>query len=165
MPSRKQAEAALRKAHDDLEARVIERTAELAEANVTLSREIEERKHAEQVLAESAEQLRILTSRLLDAEERERQRISAELHDELGQALTLLKFRITSLKKSFDKDSQVFEEDCESLLHYVDATIENVRRISQDLNPTIVEEFGLSFALEYLFEEFREHYDPAVLFN
>ena len=158
---RKRAEVALRKAKDNLEARVIARTAELAEANVTLSREIEERKHTEQVLAESTKQLRVCTSRLMSAEERERQRISAELHDELGQSLTLLKFRITSLKKSSDKDSQVFEEDCESLLHYVDATIENVRRISQDLSPTIVTEFGLAFALEYLFEEFREHYDPS----
>jgi PAS domain S-box-containing protein len=128
---RQQAEEALRKAHDDLERRVLERTTELAETNI----------------------------KLLDAEERERRRISVELHDELGQALTLLKFKVNSLKKSFGKSSEVFADDCEALLHYLDATMENVRRISQDLSPTIVEEFGLSFALEYLFEEFREHYD------
>jgi len=157
---RKQAEDALRKAYDDLEARVIERTAELTEANITLNRALEERKHAKQAFEESAEQLGILISRLLDVEERERQRISAELHDELGQALTLLKFKITSLEKSFGKDPQIFAEDCESMLHYVDGTIENVRRISRALSPTIVAEFGLSFALEYLFEEFREYYDP-----
>jgi signal transduction histidine kinase len=156
---RKQVEEALRQAHDDLERRVEERTAELAEINVTLNREIQERKRAEQVLEESAQQLRILTSRLLDAEERERRRISIELHDELGQALTLLKFRISSLKKSCANTNQAFENDFGSLLQYLDATIENVRRISLDLCPTIVEEFGLNFALEYLFEEFREHYD------
>jgi len=128
---RKRAEHDLRKAHDDLELRVMERTAELAEANI----------------------------KLLDAEERERRRISIELHDELGQALTLLKFKINSLSKSFGENVEVFQDDCESLLHYLDATIENVRRISLDLSPTIVAEFGLSFALEYLFEEFREKYE------
>jgi signal transduction histidine kinase len=128
---RQRAEDALRKAHDDLERRVVERTAELAEANM----------------------------KLLDAQERERHRISIELHDELGQALTLLKFKINSLSKSFGESREVFAEDCESLLQYLDATIENVRRISLDLSPTIVAEFGLSFALEYLFEEFQQHYD------
>ena len=124
-----------------------------------MSKEIEERKYAERELEESSQQLRILTSRLLDAEERERRRISLELHDELGQSLTLLKFKVNSLRKTYGKNHELFEDDCESLLHYLDATIENVRRISLDLSPTIVEEFGLSFALEYLFEEFREHYD------
>ena len=128
---RQRAEEALRKAHGDLERRVTERTAELAEANL----------------------------KLLDAQERERRRISIELHDELGQALTLLKFKINSLSKSFGKAREVFDADCESLFNYLDATIENVRRISLDLSPTIVAEFGLAFALEYLFEEFREHYD------
>src|SRR5947209_5143456 len=83
---------ALRQAHDQLETRVDERTAELARSNAVLQIEIAERKRAE------AARQRLLR-RLVTAQEEERRRLARELHDQLGQHLTALMLGLQSLKE------------------------------------------------------------------
>ena len=90
---RRQMEEALRKSHDELEARVQKRTAELDERNKELTIEIVERLKMEQALQESKEQLRILASQILSAQENERKRIALEVHDVLGSSLSAIKFK------------------------------------------------------------------------
>jgi PAS domain S-box-containing protein len=151
--ARKGAEDALRQAHDEMERRVLERTNELALANLDLQFEVEERRTAEAALRQSQEQLQALTSQLLDAQEAERRRISLELHDELGQALLLLKFKLSALVNKPEKKSQTLDKEYDLLLHELDGIIENVRRLALDLSPTILEELGLSSALRFLLEQ------------
>ena len=162
---RTRAEDALRQAHLELETRVEERTGELAEANEKLRKQIEERKLAEQALRESGERLHILSSRLLTAQERERRRISLELHDELGQSLTVLKLQMRSIEKHLPADQTTIRQDCENTLQYVDQIIENVRRLSRDLSPSILEDLGLTAALRWLIGDFKEHSEIHVSFN
>jgi len=69
--------------------------------------EISERKRAENSLRESEESLRNLSNQILHAQEEERKRISLELHDEVGQALTGISMNLESLKKNGDAKSQV----------------------------------------------------------
>ena len=154
---RSHAEDALRQTHAELERRVEERTAELAEANEKLRKEIAERKLIEKALRESGERLHILSSHLLTAQERERRRISLELHDELGQSLTVLKLQIRSIEGNLKTDQEALKENCESSLQYVDQIIENVRRLSRDLSPSILEDLGLTAALRWLVEDFSRH--------
>jgi two-component system sensor histidine kinase UhpB len=151
--ARKGAEDALRQAHAELERRVLERTTELALTNLDLQFEVEERRTAEAALRQSKEQLQALTSQLLDAQEAERRRISLELHDELGQALLLLKFKFSALFNKSEKKSQTLKKDYDLLLHDLDGIIENVRRLALDLSPSILEELGLSSALRFLLEQ------------
>jgi PAS domain S-box-containing protein len=130
-------------------------------------RDVAERKEKEKALKESEQQLRFLSSRLLIVQENERRRISKELHDELGHALMILKFQIGSVETKLAKSKKGLRKDCESLLQYVDVLIEDVRRLSWDLSPTVLEQFGLSIAIKNLLEEYRNHYEvhwtPAQL--
>ncbi len=158
--ARKRGEEALQKAKDELEKRVEERTAELTSAYQKLLREIEERRQAEQALQESTQQLRTMTFQLLTAEESERRRISVTLHDELGQDLIFLKYKIVNLDKKLQNGNRLKTEYTE-VFQKLDEIIEKVRQISRYLSPTILEELGLTAAIRHLFEEFCKHYECA----
>lgn len=126
--------------------------------------DITERKENEIALQESEEKLRALTAQLMTATEQERQRISMELHDELGQALMYLKFEMGLLaqKQAAGGGTNFLEADINSLLDYVNGIIENVRRLSQDLSPGVLEELGISSAIRYLLEEFSERHPIRI---
>jgi PAS domain S-box-containing protein len=125
--------------------------------------DITDRKQAEEALRESEKQLRYLSSQLLTIQEQERKRISGELHDELGQALAVIKLRINFIKRRLRKDQPVMNEDCEGTLQYIDQVIENVRRLSRDLSPSILEDLGFSAALRWMVSEFLKHDHPLKI--
>ena len=155
--ARSSAEESLRKAHRELERRVQERTAALVAANEQLRSEIAERHAAETALRETSERLRILSSHLLTAQERERRRISLELHDELGQSLTVLKLQLRTINTRLKDRGRDLFDNCEEVLQYTDDIIENVRRLSRDLSPSILEDLGLTAALLRLSDDFGKH--------
>jgi signal transduction histidine kinase len=99
---------------------------------------------------ETDKQIRHLSSRLINAQEVERRRISMELHDELGQALNATKLHMRAIEKGLKKDQGAIREQCETLISYMDSIIENVRRLSLALSPTVLEELGLTAALKWL---------------
>jgi PAS domain S-box-containing protein len=115
---------------------------------------INERKRAEEALRRSESQLRHLNMQLLTAQETERKRISRELHDELGQALTVMKLHMGFIRKGLAKDQDGLKEECDKGTSYIEEVIENVRRLSRDLSPTILEDFGLSAAIKGLITTF-----------
>ena len=98
---RHQAEEALANASKELEKRVEERTAELLTANKLMKKMLDEGKRAEEKLTKSRERLRNLSGRLQSMLEEERTRISREIHDELGQALTALKLDLSLIRRRF----------------------------------------------------------------
>ena len=121
-------------------------------------RDISERKLKEKILQESEEQLRFFSSQLLIVQENERCRISKELHDELGPALMILKFQLSSIETRLPKNKKTLRDEFETLPHYLDDIIENVRRLSWDLNPAVLEQFGLATAMKNLLGDFGKHY-------
>ena len=73
-------------------------------------RDISERKLKEKILQESEEQLRFFSSQLMVVQENERRRISKELHDELGPALMVLKFQLSSIEARLPKNKKALRE-------------------------------------------------------
>ena len=127
--------------------------------------DITERKQAEEALKETEKQLRYLSSQLLTAQETERRRVSRELHDELGQSLTVMKLRLNFIEKNLLNHQTDLKRECENGVQYIDQVIENIRRLSRDLSPTILEDFGLSAALRWLINNFAKNYTIKVILN
>lgn len=142
----------------------------LHDMNRMLSAELAERAMTEQRLRASEENLRALAGHLQSVREEERIHIAREIHDELGQALTGLKFDINALAKGCASDPAVAERSA-NLGHAIDRIINSVRRIASGLRPEVLDEIGLSAAVEWQAREFSRrtgircavHVDPAFV--
>src|SRR6266516_2764569 len=124
-------------------------------------RDITDRKRAETQLRDSREQLRALAAYLQSVREEERTRIARQVHDELGQTLTVLKMDLAWLNKrmaevSDSDDLKQFEEKLKELPGHVDASIATVRKIATELRPQIVDDLGLEAAVEWQVQEFEK---------
>jgi signal transduction histidine kinase len=99
-------------------------------------------------------QLRALAARLQSIREEERKRVSREIHDQLGQALTAIKIDVSSLIRGFpDKEIKELNR-VPSILNSVDGAIQTVRRIATELRPGMLDDLGLVATIEWAGEEF-----------
>ncbi len=160
--ARKQAEEELKRTHGELERRVRARTADLKATVEQLQREVEERRQAEEALRESEEEMRFLAAQIMKVQERERARLSRELHDGLGQALLVFKLTLRSIQKQLPARDKELRQDTNFALQYIDEIIEDVRRMSHNLSPTVLEDIGLFSAIRNLCDEFRRLNDLEV---
>ena len=126
----------------------------LHDMNRILSAELAERELTEQRLRSSEENLRALAAHLQSVREEERIHIAREIHDELGQALTGLKFDIKTLAKSCGDEPATFADKSQALSLQIDRIINSVRRIASGLRPEVLDEIGLSAAVEWQAREF-----------
>jgi PAS domain S-box-containing protein len=154
---RRRAEDALRAAHSQLEARVAERTAELARSNEQLLTEIARREVAEQ-------DRRRLQQQLTTVQEDERRRIARELHDQLGQHLTALGLGLKVVKEATPNPSPEWDR-----LHGLQALTDRVGRevhhLALELRPTALDDFGLPAALANYAEGWAERTGVEVDFQ
>ena len=148
-------EDALRRSHDDLEQRVVERTQDLAQANTELRR---------------------LSQRVLEVQESERRVIARELHDEIGQALTGVKMMLELLESHADQAASASTATSTPLTAKrlpqlseirasVGETLQHVRDLSLDLRPAILDSMGLLPALVWQFERFTRQTGIVVKFH
>jgi PAS domain S-box-containing protein len=141
---RKQMEQALRSSNDNLERVVAERTAELQAANT---------------------RLRALTRDIVSTQEEERRRVSRELHDEAGQALTALKLSLQSIQSDLPVDSGTYRQQLGEAVTLTDTTLEQIRMLAQDLRPPALEAAGLNATLEGLCREFAHRTQIQVSYS
>jgi signal transduction histidine kinase len=155
-----QAKHEIKRLNEQLEQRIIERTEELGTTNQELRREITERNRAEKKLKATSEQLRALSAALQSTREEERTRIARELHDELGSALTGLRWDLEEidglLSAAATKTDMVeLPEKIATILRLVDDMVDAVRRISSELRPSILDDMGLVATIEWAAKQFE----------
>jgi len=118
--------------------------------------DITERKQMEEQLIRSREQMCNLSAHLQSAREEERTRIAREIHDELGQVLTALKMDVYWLSKRIPKDQESLREKTQSMSGLIDVTLQSVKRISAELRPGLLDDLGLTDAVEWQAQEFQK---------
>lgn len=123
---------------------------------LSVIRDLTERITAEKELAESYEAIRKLTSYLQNIREEERTNIAREIHDELGQQLTVLKMDVSWLKKKIAVPDEPVKSKLKDLTTMLDETVKTVRRISSELRPSLLDDLGLVAAMEWQLGEFEK---------
>jgi PAS domain S-box-containing protein len=128
-----------------------------------IGRDITVQKRAELALRESQEALRRsrdqiqdLAGRLISAQEEERRRISRELHDDLHQKIAALAIAISSLQRRLPNDAGRIRDDVARLQRRTIMLADDIRRLSHDLHPAILEHAGLVTALRSHVAKFSE---------
>lgn len=125
-------------------------------AILSLAKDITEQIVAENNLRESYEDIRRLNAHLQTIREEERTYIAREIHDELGQQLTGLKMDASWLIKKVDPKEITQLEKLTDMINLIDDTVKDIRRISSDLRPGILDDLGLLAALEWQSSEFEK---------
>ncbi|MHB9072826.1 MAG: PAS domain-containing protein [Desulfobaccales bacterium] len=118
-----------------------------------------QRRLVEEILRESEERLRYLTSQLLHAQEKERRYLALELHDDLGQSLMVLKMQLRAIEKTVPPEQWRAKEECVHCLDYLNGVIDNVRRLARNLRPSVLDDLGLAAGLRVLGEEFCKYHE------
>ena len=121
-----------------------------------LANEVTEQYLAEEKLKEAYEETRRLTEHLQNVREEERLHIAREIHDELGQLLTVLKMDVSWLKRKLQPAADPVKEKLQELLSLIDVTVKKVRHISSELRPSLIDDLGLVAAMEWHMEEFEK---------
>jgi PAS domain S-box-containing protein len=121
--------------------------------------DITARKQAERALQDSQRELRLLSAQLLTAQEEERARIARELHDSVGQSLSGVKFIAESaLIRERQQEFGSVREALELFVPKIQQTIEEVRRLSMALRPSILDDLGLLETISWHCQEFQSSY-------
>ena len=130
---------------------------------VVAIRDITLRKQADDALRRSREQLEVLSKRLIDAQEIERSRLSRELHDEVGQALTAVKLNLQMMDRL--TKSRIVKERVADSITIVDSAVDEVRNMALDLRPSVLDDLGLEPALRWYTKRQAERSGVAVHFS
>jgi PAS domain S-box-containing protein len=124
---------------------------------ITTGIDITDRKNAQKAMEESLQQIKSLTQHLQNIREEERTHIAREIHDELGQQLTVLKMDIAWLNTKLENEKELVKEKLNDILILIDNTVTSVRRIASELRPTMLDDIGIAAAMEWHLHEFGKH--------
>jgi signal transduction histidine kinase len=123
--------------------------------------DITEIKEVERKLKLYSDQLRRLSAHQEKVRENERIRIARELHDELGQMLSVLKMdvflAVEKSREQFDgKAGNEFLKEFKTIIERIDTIIRSVQRITSELRPEVLDDLGLEEAIKWQVQEFEK---------
>jgi PAS domain S-box-containing protein len=133
-------------------------TAGVVVGSVNMLFDLTERRRGEEALRQSGEELRALARRIEFIREEQVVRIARELHDVLGQALTMLKLLVLSLQRQLEQyTGEPTTIESREALELIHQAIQNVRDLCVELRPPVLDHLGLGPAIETLAAHFRTH--------
>lgn len=135
-----------------------ELTGELSIRNKKLEAELKRRLRVEKELREKEKQVRLLSQELLLAQEKERQRIGLDLHDNVAQVLSSLKFICESMLEEVAASPSNLPNCRARVVDILQQSIGAVREVSYNLQPPTLAQFGLSLSLKQYAEEMAERH-------
>lgn len=132
--------------------------------------DVTEQKEREEQLRIYSDKLRKLSERVERTREEERIRIAREIHDELGQMLTVLKIDMSmykeNIKRKVSEDlAGFFDDEMQQMMNRINTIIESVHRITTKLRPEVLDDLGLIEAIEWQAKELAKRIDLAVEVN
>ncbi len=107
-------------------------------------------------LKDSSRQLQALAASLELAREEERTYIARELHDQLGQALTAMKFDLAWLTDRLGQKDAALTEKAKNVTAQMDMMVKTVRRIATELRPGMLDDLGLAASIEWQARDFEK---------
>jgi signal transduction histidine kinase len=147
----------LKEINADLERRVESRNRDLSRSNQALLAEVEERKQTEKALTHSKKLLRALYIQLGELEEAERQRLSRELHDRVGQNLTALGINLNVILGQLSDETRILVEPrLRDAIQITTQTAVLIRDVMAALRPQVLDDYGLKAALILEAERFSD---------
>ena len=108
-------------------------------------------------------QLRALAGRLAEAQEQERQHLARELHDQIGQSLTVINLNLNLVDQMLPDASPVARRHLHDSIDLVDLTVQQVRTVMADLRPPVLDDYGLLAALRWYGQQFSQRTGVAVV--
>jgi PAS domain S-box-containing protein len=128
-------------------------------------RDTTEQKKAQEDLVKLNYRFRSLSSHLQNSREEERIHIAREIHDELGQLTTALKLDMSWLRKKIAPENIEIKSKLDDTIILLDEMVKTIRRISQELRPSILDNLGLSAAIEWYLNDFGKRTNIKCKFD
>jgi len=119
-------------------------------------RDLTERYQNESTLIKYGDKLRNLALHIQSIREEERMIISREIHDELGQVLTVLKIQVSLLANKLTPSQSELKQKFDSIIEMIDKSVESVQKICEKLRPGILDDLGIIAAIEWQTNEFTK---------
>ena len=127
--------------------------------------DINARKQAEEQLRISRDKLQNLSMRLESVREEERTRMAREIHDELAQTLATVKIYLAWLTKRLPEDQELLMENSRVIGDLIDSAIRTVMRVSTELRPGVLDDFGILPAIKWQIAEYEKWTDIKFTFK
>ena len=115
--------------------------------------------------AASERALHELSSKILAAQEQERRRIASDLHDGVAQTLGVVKYSVESRIAQLERDNPGLDlRQFESVIDQIREAVDDIRKISRNLSPSVLDEFGICVAIDMLCRDFESEV-PTININ